>query len=104
MWGLVLNLVGGTFKDWVKSRSDLAEKKAVARIENVSKGIPGYSDEYLILVWSYPCVASFVPSLQPSVTAGFAFMDSMPEWYVAGFVTISFAVFGIDKLFKIRGK
>ena len=104
MMSLLLNLVGGTFKDWVSHKSELEKRKAVARIENVSKGIPGYSDEFLIVVWSYPFVASFIPSLQPSVSAGFNFMATMPEWYVGGFVTVSFAVFGIDKLFKYKGK
>lgn len=101
MWSMVLSLLGGTFKDWLSNRNEIEKRKAVAKIENVSKGIAGYSDEYLVLVWSYPVVASFVPALQPSVSAGFEFMEAMPEWYVGGFITISFAVFGIDKLFKI---
>lgn len=100
--GFLLNLVGGTVKDWVKSRSKISEVKAVARAQNVSKGIAGYSDEFLVLVWAYPLIASFVPMLQPSVAAGFVHLNSLPEWYVLGFVTISFAVFGIDKLFKLK--
>lgn len=104
MWGMALSLFGGTFKDWVKSRSQIAEKKAIARMENVSKGIAGFSDEYLVLVWSYPVIASFIPPLQPSVAAGFNFLETMPEWYVGGFVTVTFAVFGIDKIFRYKGK
>jgi hypothetical protein len=104
MMTMLLNLFGGTIKDWFKHKADIQERKEIARIENVSKGIPGYSDEYLILVWSYPFAASFVPYLQPSVSAGFEFMSTMPEWYVGGFITVSFAVFGIDKLFKYKGK
>jgi hypothetical protein len=102
MWSLVLNLVGGTFKDWLASRQEIDKARALARIENVKSGIPGYSDEYLVLIWSYPFVASFIPALQPSVEAGFKFMERMPEWYIAGWITVSFAVFGIDKLFKIN--
>lgn len=101
MWSLLLNLAGGTFKDWLSSRQEIDKAKALARIESVKSGIPGYSDEYLVFVWSYPFVAAFVPALQPSVAAGFEFMEQMPEWYIAGWVTVSFAVFGIDKLFKI---
>ena len=104
MWSMLLSLAGGTFKDWVQSRSKLEEKKAIARIESVQNGIAGYSDEYLILVWSLPMVASFIPPLQPAVSDGFEFMKTMPDWYVGGFVSISFAVFGIDKLFRFRGK
>lgn len=101
MLNLLLSLVGGTFKDWLSNKQEIDKAKAVARIEHVKNGIPGYSDEFLILVWSYPFVAAFLPFLQPSVAAGFEFMAQMPDWYITGFITITFAVFGVDKLFKI---
>jgi len=108
MWTLLASLLGGTIKDWVANKSEVSKAKALARAESLKNGIPGYSDEYLILAWSYPFVASFIPALQPSVQAGFEFMEQMPEWYVGGWITVSFAVFGIDKLFKVdwskRGK
>lgn len=102
MKALILSLLGGTFKDWLASRSEIEKRKAVARIENVSKGIPGYSDEFLILVWSYPAVASFIPALAPSAQAGIANFNALPDWYTVGFMTISAAVFGIDKAFRFR--
>tara|TARA_R110000737_G_C14623309_1_gene493982 strand:- start:435 stop:752 length:318 start_codon:yes stop_codon:yes gene_type:complete len=101
-WSLIANLVGGTFSKYVTKKGEIAEKKAVARIENVSKGISGYSDEYLVLIWSYPVIASFVPSLQPSVEQGMNYLTTLPEWYIGGFMAISFAVFGIDKIFKFK--
>lgn len=101
-WQLLGSVFGGSIKDYFKSKSAIAEKKAVARIENVSKGIPGYSDEFLILVWSYPAIASFVPALQSTVVVGMANFNALPEWYVAGFMSVSFAVFGIDKLFRFK--
>ena len=104
MTGLLLSLLGGTFKDWVGSKSKVAEVKAIAKAQNAGKGISGWSDEYLVLVWSYPLIAAFVPELQPSVAAGFEYMDKLPEWYVGGFISISFAVFGIDKVFRWKGK
>jgi hypothetical protein len=109
MWAMLLSLMGGTFKDWLSNKQEVEKAKAIARIEHVKNGIPGYSDEYLVLVWSYPFIAAFIPALQPSVEAGFEFMEAMPDWYVGGFITVSFAVFGIDKLFKVdwtrkRGK
>lgn len=104
MTGFFLSLIGGTFKDWVSSKSKVAEAKAIAKVQNIGKGISGWSDEYLVLVWSYPLIAAFVPALQPSVAAGFEYMNSLPEWYVGGFISISFAVFGIDKLFRWKDK
>ena len=101
-WSLIANLVGGTFNKYVTKKGEIADKKAVARIENVSKGISGYSDEYLVLIWSYPVVASFVPYLQDSVDAGMEYLTALPEWYIGGFMAISFAVFGIDKIFRYK--
>jgi hypothetical protein len=104
-WTLISALLttgAGGLKDWFGKKSDIAERKAIARIENVSKGIPGYSDEFLLLVWSYPAIASFIPSLQDSVNNGLAYFDALPEWYVGGFIAISFSVFGIDKIFRLK--
>jgi len=100
----LVSLAGGTLKDWVSSKSKINEAKEIAKAENAGKGISGWSDEYLVLVWSYPLIAAFVPALQPSVAAGFEYMSSLPEWYVGGFISISFAVFGIDKIFRWRSK
>ncbi len=97
---LALSLVGGTFGDWVKSQSAIAETKARARAEAVSQGIPGWSDEWLVIVWSFPAVACFVPGLDTVATAGIENFNNMPDWYKGGFITVTAAVFGIDKFIK----
>lgn len=102
MLSMVLSLVGGTFQNWLSGRQEIEQKKAVARIENVGKGIPGYSDEFLIFVWSYPSIACFVPFLEESARRGIENFNAMPEWYQLGFITISMAVFGIDKVFRFK--
>lgn len=102
MWGFLLNLAGGTVKDWVTSRSKIAEQKALARIETVQKGIPGYSDEFLVVVWSYPAIASFIPALADSAQKGIENFNALPDWYTIGFMTISASVFGIDKAFRFK--
>lgn len=79
---LLLNLVGGTFKDWITHKTALEKEKATARAKMMSDGINGYSDEFLVLVWSYPLIASFIPSLQPGVRQGFTFLSVLPEWYI----------------------
>lgn len=104
MWRLLLNIFGGTVGKWVESQSEIAETKARARAEAVRNGIPGWSDELLVLVWSYPAVACFVPFLSDSAQQGIANFSAMPDWYQIGFISITGAVFGIDKLIKIRGK
>lgn len=100
VWHFIAKAAAGQLGQWLQVKGEIEQKKAVARIEAVSKGIPGYSDEALIIVWSYPVVAAFIPALQTSVQAGFAFLDTLPEWYVVGFCTITAAVFGIDKAFR----
>lgn len=103
-WQLFASLVGGGIKDYFTKKGQIASIKAEAQASRAANGIPGYSDEYLVFVWSYPAVASFVPALQPSVQAGFEFMATMPEWYVGGFMTVSAAVFGLDKLLRYKIK
>jgi len=100
MWGAVLSVLGGTFSQWVASRSEIAEQKARARAESVRSGIPGWSDELLVLVWSFPAVACFVPGLDAVAVAGIERFEGMPEWYQAGFLTVTLAVFGLDKVLK----
>lgn len=101
-WAALVPVFGGMLSNWFASRQKISEAKTEAKIKAVSEGIPGYRDEYLVLVWSYPFVGAFVPGLQDSVSAGFAFLESVPDWYVGGFMAISGAVFGIDKLLKFR--
>lgn len=100
VWSFIANAAAGQLGQWLKTKGEIEERRAVARIEAVSRGIPGYSDELLLIVWGYPMVAAFIPALQPTVTAGFAFLDQLPDWYVVGFCTITAAVFGIDKAFQ----
>tara|TARA_R110001599_G_scaffold287356_2_gene489916 strand:+ start:10058 stop:10384 length:327 start_codon:yes stop_codon:yes gene_type:complete len=102
-WQLIGSLLSegvAGLRNWFGKKADISEKKELARIENVSRGIPGYSDEYLVLIWSYPAIASFIPYLQPVVAKGIENFSALPEWYVGGFITISFSVFGIDKIFR----
>ena len=102
MSGLLLSLLGGTFKDWVGSRSKIAEKRADARASAVANGIPGWSDEWLVIVWSFPFVACYLPGGGEYATAALAHIDGLPEWYVHGFMVITSAVFGLDKIIKWR--
>ena len=100
IWASIIDLVGGFFQNKAK----LSEAKTMARIENSNTLLSGWTDEYLVIVWSYPMVSLFIPGLEAHTVAGFEKLSSLPEWYVGGFISISFAVFGINKLFKYKGK
>ena len=100
MLNLLVSLVSGTFQTWLKDKQETDKLKTLAKIENSKGHLLGYSDEFLILVWSYPFIACFVPYLYPSAVKGFERLSTMPDWYIGGFISITFAVFGIDKLFR----
>lgn len=100
MGGLLLSVLGGSFKDWVASRSKIAEVRAEARANAVANGIPGWSDEWLVIVWSFPFVACYLPGGGVYAAQALAHIDALPGWYVQGFMVITSAVFGLDKIIK----
>lgn len=103
MINMILSMVTGTFTSWFTSKQEIDVAKAKAKAENVKSHLAGWSDEFLILVWSYPFVSMFVPSLRVDTALAFEKLSLLPDWYVGGFISITFAVFGIDKVFKWRG-
>lgn len=94
----VASWVGGFFEN----RAEMAKAKTAAKIENVNAHLSGYSDEFLLIVWSYPFISVFVPALRGHTFSAFESMGLLPDWYIGGFVAISFSVFGIDKIFKFK--
>lgn len=104
MIALIANLLGGTLTEWVKTKAVTSRIKAEARAKAVSDGIPGWNDEYLVLVWSWPVVAAYIPvdAVQQSAQKGIEIFNSYPDWYVTGFIAITSAVFGLDKAIKWR--
>lgn len=94
----------GSVGEFFKAKSVAETERVKMRMKAVSEGIPGWSDEWLILVWSLPLVAAFFPGLREQAAQGFQVLETFPEWYVGGFYTVTAAVFGIDKFIKIKGK
>lgn len=63
-----------------------------------------WKDEYLVLILSFPFIASFFPDLVPYVSAGFEAMGNTPEWYQWSFLAGICASFGIKGLKGVIGK
>jgi len=103
MLNLIVSFFSGTFSEWFGNKQELDKLKSIAKIENSKNHLSGYSDEFLILVWSYPFVSMFIPATQQSTALAFEKLALLPEWYVGGYISITFAVFGIDKLFRYKG-
>ncbi len=100
MWSLIANIAGGTLGEWVKSKGQVAQEQAKARASAVTNGIPGWSDNWLVIVWSFPFVACYMPGGGEYAAAALAHIDALPEWYVNGFFMVTGAVFGLDKFIK----
>lgn len=98
----VLKIAGPLVTGFMENRQKVSAAKADLKVQRLTNGIPGYSDEFLIFIWAAPFVACFVPGLQNYAREGFEYLSNLPDWYVGGFVSITFAVFGIDKLFAYK--
>jgi len=91
----IAEVVGG----W-QARKTAAQQGAIDRS---TAAMAGLSDEYLLGIWSAPFIMMFTPWHEIAVR-GFERLSLLPDWYVGGFVSISFSVFGITQLFKWKGK
>lgn len=100
----LLAILGPMVSSFVQGRQKVSAAKAEAKVARMTSGIPGYSDEYLIFIWSAPFIMCFIPGLAPYAEAGFAQLKNLPDWYIGMFGTLSLSVFGIDKLMAWRGK
>ena len=62
-------------------------------VNNGSDPIPWANDLTLILLL-IPCCLAFYPPAVPAVLAGFAALDSMPEWYKYGLAMAFISIWG----------
>jgi hypothetical protein len=98
--GPVANAVG----KWQERRSQVAQAKHESKLERIRNLSSDWKDEWLIIIWSYPMISMFIP-IDAIQQATFDAMDKiglLPEWFVGGWVAISLAIFGVDKLIKVK--
>ena len=104
--GALTTLTGPVFSvigNWQQKRAQVAQAKHEAKIKRIEAQSNDWKDEFLILIWSAPLMCAFVPPLQEHAFKAFDYMSKLPEWYMGGWVAISLAVFGVDKLLKFKG-
>lgn len=58
-----------------------------------------WKDEYLLMVNTAPFIAGFIPAVQDYVLIGWETLAKAPSWYVASYVGIVAATFGLRWLF-----
>ena len=89
---------------WQSRKSQVANAKHEAKLERIRSQHNDWKDEFLIVIWSYPMISCFIP-YEPIQQTTFDALDKvglLPQWYLGGWVAISLAVFGVDKIFKLK--
>ena len=65
-----------------------------------SKG--SWKDEYWTVIFSIPLILCFFPDMVPAVTAGFAALESTPEWYRNCVLALVAASVGLRSIMKYK--
>lgn len=82
----------------VKHSEDLDQAITLAQISN-----SGWKDEWFTILFSMPLVLAFLPKAVPYVQAGFAVLETMPnwyKWYLGAAVSASFGLKTMDRAWK----
>ena len=60
-----------------------------------------WKDELILVIFMIPLVMSFIPTYQENVTAGFASLALVPDWYMyilVGMITVIYGMRGMLKM------
>lgn len=89
---------------WIDRRGQVAAASHAAKLERIKAQQGDWKDEWLIVIWSYPFVSMFIPitTVQQATFAALDRIGILPEWYLGGWVAISLAIFGVDKITKVK--
>ncbi|UTV30038.1 hypothetical protein [Photobacterium atrarenae] len=71
-----------------------------AELDRLSIAQRGWKDEYLLLVTTTPLILCFVPGMVPHVDAGFAALNTVPEYYWYGLAMVYIDSFGFRRMLR----
>ena len=94
--------VANAVSTWQARRAQVSEAKHEVKLERIRQMDNDKKDEFLLAIWSAPFLCVFIPPLQPYAFTAFEFLQDLPQWYLGGWVAISLAIFGVDKVTKVR--
>jgi hypothetical protein len=102
--GGVLGPVAGMWNTWQERRSQVGQAKHEARLEAIKAQRNDWKDELLIVIWSYPVISVFIPyePIQEHSFKALENFEKFPAWFLGGWVAISLAIFGVDKIIKVK--
>lgn len=98
----IFQMISGLVGDYIGSKRKVVEASAQAKADRVKHHINGLADDVLIFVWSYPFASIFVPGLSVHTVNAFEQLQMLPDWYIAGFMTITASVFGFNRFSSLR--
>jgi len=106
MWNMLIKPafeLAGTIvkgKQRVKEAEISAKEKAIQskdnwELEMARASASSWKDEWLVLLFSFPFIMSFIPPMVPYVQAGFDVLAEAPNWYSIGLGVMISASFGV---------
>ncbi len=77
---------------------DATDKEAAWEVIHAKQTSAKWTDDWFSILLSIPLIGSFVPPAVPHIQAGFAVLDSMPEYYQYWLAVAILSSFGIRAL------
>lgn len=87
---------------WQERRAAEQEARHEARIAQIKSQEGSWKDEYVLIIASYPLVSLFIPPLRQPTIDSLEYLSKLPGWMVGCWVGIVAAVYGFQKVPKIR--
>jgi hypothetical protein len=87
---------------WQQRRADEAKARHEGRLEALRSHSGDWKDEYALVMFSYPVVSMFIPFLRENTMESIDYMASLPQWYTGTLVGIVLAIYGFQKIPKVK--
>ena len=102
----VVSEVFGLLRSWIQGRQKIQEATDERRATLIKQegdwdsimaqaSVTSWKDEWLTILFSIPLIGAFIPNAVPTIRAGFAVLESMPDWYRYTLSVIVAASFGV---------
>lgn len=106
MWQALIKPAIDLMSTAVKGKQKLKEAEIEAKARRIQNdqdwesemaraSATSWKDEYLVLLFSFPFIMSFIPPMVPYVQAGFDVLATAPQWYSIGLGVMISASFGV---------
>jgi hypothetical protein len=87
---------------WQERRAAEAVAKHEALLETLKSQRFDWKDEYVLIIFSYPPVSIFIPYLRDNTMESVQALSALPQWFTGTLVAITMAIYGFQKIPKIK--